>query len=60
MLRTQAIELGLSCAACSAPLPGSVVKEYGIPNSLSLTWYLGRAIHQARRRKTSYIDAIVS
>ncbi|KAM0454186.1 hypothetical protein ACHAPV_008654 [Trichoderma viride] len=58
MLRTSAIELGLSCAACSAPLPGSVVKEYGIPNSLSLTWYLGRAIHQARRRKTSYIDAI--
>ncbi|PON23479.1 hypothetical protein TGAM01_v207713 [Trichoderma gamsii] len=58
MLRTQAIELGLSCAACSAPLSGSVVKEYGIPNSLSLTWYLGRAIHQARRRKTSYIDAI--
>ncbi|KAL7914076.1 hypothetical protein GGI35DRAFT_475910 [Trichoderma velutinum] len=58
ILRTTAIELGLSCAACSTPLSGSVVKQYGIPNTLSQTWYLGRAIHQARRRKTSYIDAI--
>lgn len=58
ILRSSAIELGLSCAACAAPLSGSIVKQYGIPNSLSLTWYLGRAIHQARRRKTSYIDAI--
>ncbi|KAL6699660.1 hypothetical protein J3F84DRAFT_189134 [Trichoderma pleuroticola] len=58
ILRTTAIELGLSCAACSTPLSGSIVKQYGIPNTLSQTWYLGRAIHQARRRKTSYIDAI--
>ncbi|RFU82036.1 hypothetical protein TARUN_115 [Trichoderma arundinaceum] len=58
ILRTTAIELGLSCAACATPLPGSTVKQYGIPNTLSQTWYLGRAIHQARRRKTSYIDAI--
>ncbi|KAH6609812.1 hypothetical protein Trco_003158 [Trichoderma cornu-damae] len=58
ILRTTAIELGLGCAACSTPLPGSIVKQYSVPNTLSQTWYLGRAIHQARRRKTSYIDAI--
>ncbi|EHK27009.1 uncharacterized protein TRIVIDRAFT_79485 [Trichoderma virens Gv29-8] len=58
ILRTTAIELGLSCAACSTPLSGSIVKQYGIPNTLSQTWYLGRAIHKARRSKTSYIDAI--
>ncbi|KAK5996884.1 Putative D-/L-hydantoinase subunit A-like protein [Cladobotryum mycophilum] len=58
ILRTAAIELGLGCAACSVPLPGSVVKQYAIPNTISQAWYLGRAVHQARRHKTSYIDAI--
>ncbi|KAM0261429.1 hypothetical protein ACHAQJ_002282 [Trichoderma viride] len=58
ILRTTAIELGLSCAACATPLSGAIVKQYGIPNTLSQTWYLGRAIHQARRRKTSFVDAI--
>lgn len=59
MLRTAAIELGLGCAVCANPLPGSVIKEFGIPNTLSLAWYLGRAVHVARRRKTNYVDAIV-
>ncbi|KAH7310665.1 hypothetical protein B0I35DRAFT_358305 [Stachybotrys elegans] len=58
LLRTTAVELGLGCAVCSKPLPGAVIKSHGIPNTLSLAWYLGRAIHQARRRKESYIDAI--
>ncbi|KAF2018408.1 DUF917-domain-containing protein [Aaosphaeria arxii CBS 175.79] len=58
MLRSNAIELGLACAVCANPLPGSVIKSYGIPNTLSLAWYLGRATHLARRVKRSYIDAI--
>lgn len=59
-MRTAAVELGLSCASGTSPLPGSVIKEYGVPNTLSQAWYLGRAVHLARRRKASYVDAIVS
>ncbi|KAF4975215.1 hypothetical protein FZEAL_7972 [Fusarium zealandicum] len=58
LLRTSAIELGLGCAVCANPLPGSVVKSYGVPNTVSLAWYLGRAVHTARRKKTNYVDAI--
>ncbi|KAF5026731.1 hypothetical protein F66182_1149 [Fusarium sp. NRRL 66182] len=58
LLRTSVIELGLGCAVCANPLPGSVIKSHGVPNTISLAWYLGRAVHKARRSKTSYIDAI--
>ncbi|KAA8650855.1 hypothetical protein EYZ11_004704 [Aspergillus tanneri] len=58
LLRTTAIELGLGCAVCANPLSGSAVKSHGVPNTISLAWYLGRAIHMARRQKSSYIDAI--
>ncbi|KAJ3512493.1 hypothetical protein NM208_g15315 [Fusarium decemcellulare] len=58
MLRTTAIELGLGCAVCANPLPGSVIKSHGVPNTVSLAWYLGRAVHAARRKKSSYVDAI--
>ncbi|KAG6358264.1 hypothetical protein INS49_014148 [Diaporthe citri] len=57
-LRTAAIELGLGCAVCARPLPGSAVKSHGVPNTVSQAWYLGRAVHMARRRKSDYIDAI--
>ncbi|KAF6806278.1 hydantoinase [Colletotrichum sojae] len=57
-LRTAAIELGLGCAVCARPLPGSAIKSHGVPNTLSQAWYLGRAVHMARRNKSSYIDAI--
>ncbi|KAF9878853.1 hypothetical protein CkaCkLH20_03753 [Colletotrichum karsti] len=57
-LRTAAIELGLGCAVCARPLPGLAIKSHGVPNTLSQAWYLGRAVHMARRRKSSYIDAI--
>ncbi|KAK9776187.1 putative Hydantoinase A/oxoprolinase domain-containing protein [Seiridium cardinale] len=58
MLRTTAIELGLGCAVCANPLPGSAIKSHGIPNTVSLAWYLGRAVHLARRKKINYLDAI--
>ncbi|KAH3943079.1 hypothetical protein HBH53_179370 [Parastagonospora nodorum] len=58
LLRSAAIELGLGCAVCANPLPGSVIKSYGVPNTLSLAWYLGRAVHNARKNKTAYVDAI--
>ncbi|KAL5433083.1 hypothetical protein PMIN06_011793 [Paraphaeosphaeria minitans] len=58
MLRDTAVELGLACAVCANPLPGSVIKSYAIPNTISLAWYLGRAIHIARRSKQNHTDAI--
>ncbi|KAG7101941.1 hypothetical protein HYQ44_018519 [Verticillium longisporum] len=58
LLRTAAIELGLGCAVAARPLPGSAIKAHGVPNTLSQAWYLGRAVHLARRNKTSFIDAI--
>ncbi|KAH6896634.1 hypothetical protein B0T10DRAFT_161139 [Thelonectria olida] len=58
ILRTTAIELGLGCAVCAKPLPGSVIKSHGVPNTVSLAWYLGRAVHLARRNKINYVDAI--
>jgi DUF917 family protein len=60
VLRTTAIELGLGCALSAYPLPGAAIKSHGIPNTFSLAWYLGRAIHMARSLKRSYVDAIVS
>ncbi|KAK1671772.1 hypothetical protein BDP55DRAFT_771552 [Colletotrichum godetiae] len=57
-LRTAAIELGLGCAVCARPLPGSAIKSHGVPNTMSQAWYLGRAVHMARRKKSNYVDAI--
>ncbi|KAK1597382.1 uncharacterized protein LY79DRAFT_625149 [Colletotrichum navitas] len=57
-LRTAAIELGLGCAVCARPLSGSAIKSHGVPNTLSQAWHLGRAVHMARRKKSSYVDAI--
>ncbi|KAI1869915.1 uncharacterized protein JN550_005505 [Neoarthrinium moseri] len=58
ILRTTAIELGLGCAVCAKPLAGSVIKEYAVPNTISQAWFLGKAVHLARRKKTSHVDAI--
>ncbi|PNP49023.1 hypothetical protein THARTR1_10234 [Trichoderma harzianum] len=58
MLRTTAVELGLACASASNPMPGSVIKSTAVQNTHSQAWYLGRAVHSARRNKTSYLDAI--
>ncbi|KAF4448575.1 hypothetical protein F53441_8052 [Fusarium austroafricanum] len=58
LLRTAATELGLGCAVCANPLPGKVIKSHGVPNTVSQAWYLGRAVHNARRKKTNYVDAI--
>ncbi|KAL2826342.1 hypothetical protein BJY01DRAFT_256036 [Aspergillus pseudoustus] len=58
ILRTTAIELGLACAVCANPLPGSAIKSHGVPNTLSQAWYLGRAVHMAQRKKINLVDAI--
>ncbi|KAG9232628.1 hypothetical protein BJ875DRAFT_466290 [Amylocarpus encephaloides] len=58
MLRATCIELGLFTAVVGRPLSGAVIKEYVIPNTISQAWYLGRAIHVARKAKTSFTGAI--
>ncbi|RCI08199.1 hypothetical protein L249_6349 [Ophiocordyceps polyrhachis-furcata BCC 54312] len=58
VIRTVAVELGLSCASSLNALPGSAIKAHGVPNTISQAWFLGRAVHMARRSKTSYVDAI--
>jgi DUF917 family protein len=60
LLRSNSIELGLGTAVAARPLPGSVIRDYAVPNTVSQAWYLGRAIHLARKAKTSYVKAIVS
>lgn len=59
MLRSQCVDLGLKIAIATAPLTGDVIKNYAIPNTISQAWYIGRAIHSARRSKTDLVDAIV-
>lgn len=58
MLRTTCVELGNAVGVTGKPLSGKVIKEYAIPNTLSQTWYLGRAVHLARRNKVDVITAI--
>ncbi|KAI5917845.1 hypothetical protein F4810DRAFT_716093 [Camillea tinctor] len=58
MLRTTAVELGLGCAVCATPLKGDAIKKWGVPNTISQAWYIGRAVHLARKLKTSFVDAI--
>ncbi|CZR69976.1 probable N-methylhydantoinase A/acetone carboxylase, beta subunit [Phialocephala subalpina] len=58
MLRATCIELGLKTSVVARPLPGSVIKDFVVPNTVSQSWYLGRAVHLARRTKTSYVKAI--
>ncbi|KAE8441773.1 hypothetical protein EG329_004331 [Mollisiaceae sp. DMI_Dod_QoI] len=58
MLRATCIELGLKTSVVARPLQGAVIKDFVVPNTISQSWYLGRAVHLARRNKTSYVKAI--
>lgn len=42
------------------PISGATAKKYTVQNTVSQSWYLGRAVHSARRTKTSFTDGIVS
>jgi DUF917 family protein len=58
-MRATCIELGSSTSVVASPLNGSAIKDFAIPNTVSQSWYLGRAVHLARKAKTSYVRAIV-
>lgn len=53
------MDLGLMTAVSGTPLTCDVMKKYCIPNTVSQAWYIGRAIHRARRSKTDIVKAIV-
>ena len=58
IIRNMCIELGNSTAAAARPLSGKIIKGYSVPRTVSLAWYLGRAVHLARQKKIDFIDAI--
>ncbi|RAO71448.1 uncharacterized protein BHQ10_007460 [Talaromyces amestolkiae] len=58
MLRSQCVNLGLKAAVAAVPLSCDIIKEYCIPNTVSQAWYIGRAVHQARRSKTDIVKSI--
>lgn len=58
LTRQACIELGNSTAVAARPLSGAVIKKYAVPNTVSQSWYLGRAVHLARQSKLDFIDAI--
>ncbi len=60
IIRTACIELGNATATASRPLTADVMKKYAIPNTVSQAWFLGRAVHLARKEKIDFIEAIVS
>lgn len=60
MLRSLCVELGLKVSVSATPLTMDVIKKYAVPNTVSQAWYLGRAVHMARRAKSDTIKAIVS
>lgn len=60
MLRTTCVELGNAVAVASTPLIGQAIKKLAIPNTVSQAWYLGRAVHLARKTRIDPIEAIAN
>ncbi|OKL60014.1 hypothetical protein UA08_04890 [Talaromyces atroroseus] len=58
MLRSQCVNLGLKAAVAAVPLSCNIIKQYCIPNTVSQAWYIGRAVHQARRNKNNIVNSI--
>jgi N-methylhydantoinase A/oxoprolinase/acetone carboxylase beta subunit/DUF917 family protein len=58
LLRTACIEMGNSTAVAGRPLTGDVIRDFAVPNTLSQSFFLGRAVHLARQTKLDFIKAI--
>jgi DUF917 family protein len=58
LLRTACVELGLSASIAGRPITGDAVKKLTVPNTLSQSWYFGRAVHLPRPEKMDLIRAI--
>ena len=60
LTRQACVEMGNSTAAAARPLSGKVIKQFSVPNTVSQSWYLGRAVHLARELKIDFIEATSS
>lgn len=58
LLRTACIEMGNATAVAGRPLTGDVIRDFAVPNTLSLAYFLGHAVHLARETKLDFIKAI--
>ncbi|TPX12481.1 uncharacterized protein E0L32_006893 [Thyridium curvatum] len=61
-IRDACASMGFSAGASGPPLPGSRVREVGIPNTFSLAWRLGRAVAIAQQQQmgpASITDALI-
>jgi DUF917 family protein len=45
-------------AVAGRPLTGDVIRDFSVPNTVSQSWFLGRAVHLARQTKVDFIAAI--
>ncbi|KAB8237171.1 uncharacterized protein BDW43DRAFT_322600 [Aspergillus alliaceus] len=59
LLRSMAVELGLMTGVSPTPLPGTLVKRYCVPNTISQAWYLGRAVRRAQQLKVDVVESIL-
>jgi DUF917 family protein len=57
--RKAGLELGLFSQLTIAPLTVKDIKEVGTLRTMSLAWYIGRAVYLARKEKTDIMKAIV-
>lgn len=60
IVRAGCVELGLYTAVSMAPLKAYVVEKYCCLGTLSLAWFMGRAICIARQRKRNIVRQLVS
>lgn len=60
MARSASTELGLYNSITLAPYSGSVTKHYCVANSLSVSWFIGRAVYLARCGGQDPVAAAVS
>ncbi|RFU74566.1 hydantoinase [Trichoderma arundinaceum] len=60
IVRAGCIELGLYTAVSMAPLKAGVVKKYCCLGTLSLAWFMGRAICLARQRKKNVVRELLN
>ncbi|KAL4888579.1 hypothetical protein BDV59DRAFT_188487 [Aspergillus ambiguus] len=58
MMRVLCEDLGSQAGASSNPFSGGTIKQFAVPTTISQSWYIGRAIHNARKAKTDFIEAL--
>ena len=58
IFRSTCVELGNSAAVAARPLNGAGIKKFAIPRTVSQSWYLGRAVHLAKKLRIDPMRAI--